>query len=238
MFNISLAGFNIEIDNRYNFVKRQCEKYLTDATEPDLSIKVSDRELEDERKSSIEAHGTEHLFSDGYLESICIYRSICEALPLRGAFMLHAAIIELDGHGYAFSARPGVGKSTHASLWKTHLGASIVNGDKPIVTFEDGRAIAWGTPWCGKENWEENRSVPLDALCFIERSLVNFVEPLSSEDVASRLMTQLLLPSDPIAMLEIMNLADRLLALTPCYRVGCDISREAVLVCHEGIKRK
>ena len=200
MFNISLAGFVIGIDNRYNFVRRQCEKYLTEEKDAVMSIKVSDETLEAERASSIEAHGAEHPFHDGYLESICIYRAICEQLPMHGAFMLHAAIVELDGRGYAFSARPGVGKSTHASLWKEHLGASIVNGDKPIVTFADGHATVWGTPWCGKEGWEENRSVPLDALCFIERSTVNFVEPVESADVASRLMTQLLLPRDPIAL--------------------------------------
>ena len=237
MFNVLLANFNIQIDNRFPFVERQCKDYITDGGAPDMRVRVSEQDIKREHEASVELYGKDHPFSEGYLESICIYRSICEELPEHNAFMLHAAIVELDGRGYAFSARPGVGKSTHASLWREHLGASIVNGDKPIITFEGDRAIAWGTPWCGKEGLAENRSVPLDALCFIERSPTNFVEPMSTEEAATRVMTQLLLPSDPSRMLLLMEHADRLLKLTPAYKIVCNISREAAIVCHDGIQK-
>lgn len=32
-----------------------------------------------------------------------------------------------------------------------------------------GEFVAYGTPYCGKENWGQNTSVPLRAVCFIER---------------------------------------------------------------------
>ena len=76
MFNISLAGFNIEIDNRYAFTERQCEKYKTNATaSPDISVKIRDEALIREREMSLEAHGSEIKFSDGYIESICRYQA-------------------------------------------------------------------------------------------------------------------------------------------------------------------
>lgn len=75
---------------------------------------------------------------------------------------------------------------------------TVVNGDKPILRWRNGEAveakgagapretpggeaaetacdqpvgefIACGTPYCGKENWGQNTSVPLRAVCFIER---------------------------------------------------------------------
>ena len=237
MVNVSLANFNIRIDNRFEFTEWLCRDYLTDATDCDLFVRVSDEALAREREMSVEIHGKDHPFSPGYLESICIYRELCERLIEHGAFMLHAATVELDGHGYAFSARPGVGKSTHAALWRDHLGATVINGDKPLVTFDDSGAIAWGTPWCGKEGQNVNRSVRLDALCFIERSSTNSLEPMSATEAAPRLMTQLLLPSDPLNTLTLMGHADRLLRVTPCFRLGCNMSPEAATVCRDGIRK-
>ena len=98
-------------------------------------------------------------------------------MPDFDAFLLHAAVIEVDGLAYAFAAPSGTGKTTHIALWKKFFGdrANIINGDKPIIRFENGTPYIYGTPWCGKEGYNINTKAPLAALCFIERSPENTI---------------------------------------------------------------
>ena len=170
-----------------------------------------------------EAHTVE------YLEAICIYREICLRLPERDAFVMHSAVIEVDGMAYAFSAKSGTGKSTHIALWKKYLGdkVQIVNGDKPIVRYRDGVFYAYGTPWCGKEFWHRNVSRPLKAICFIERSQDNWIKRLDTQSSADRIMKQILIPSDALGAIKTFELIDKMLYTVDCWLLGCNISIEA-----------
>ena len=164
-----IADLVIEIKTRYDFVPRQCKDYLAEAgATPDFTVEVSDEALD-----ASYAHSPE--CGRPYHESLCVYREICKKMLAYGGFLLHAAVIEVDGRAYAFSAPSGTGKSTHIALWRRVLGdrVRIVNGDKPILRYKDGRFIAYGTPWCGKEGWQRNTSAPLSAICFLERSPEN-----------------------------------------------------------------
>ena len=108
MFVIELAGVNIGIKNRHPFIERQCRSFLTDA-QPAFVVEVTDGELAEEAKNGG--------FSEGYCESICVYRRICEEIAAYDVFLMHSAVVEVDGAAYAFLARSGVGKSTHIRLW-------------------------------------------------------------------------------------------------------------------------
>lgn len=81
----------------------------------------------------------------------------------RGALLLHASAVELDGNAYLFMGRSGTGKSTHTRLWvNTFPGASIINDDVPLVQ-SDARGIptVFGTPWSGKGCVWRRVSAPL-----------------------------------------------------------------------------
>ena len=89
MFVIKLAGIRIRIENRFSFIERQCRDYLCEGEDAAFSVSVTPDEILEEQK-----HGE---FSDGYCESICVYRHICEILPSYNIFLMHSSVIEVDG---------------------------------------------------------------------------------------------------------------------------------------------
>ena len=235
MFKVKIADFVIEIDNKYDFVKNQCREYEVSGETCDFAVSCTYEEIEAERALS-----PENNFSDGYLESICLYRHICLELPKRDALIFHSAIIEVDKTAYAFAARSGTGKSTHISLWGKHLGnrVKVINGDKPIIRFNGSEFIAYGTPWCGKEGWGENTSAPLKSICFIERSEKNKIEKLDKPEAASRLMRQLLMPADEQKAVKTLDLADKMLKTLDTWLLYCNISEEAAKIAYESMSGK
>ena len=234
--SIRLADFNILIHAQYTYVVEQCEGYLT--TQPltektaDLVVEASIEELEAEKEKN------PPYMPIGYMESICIYRAICRKLPLLGAMLLHSAVISDGEHGYAFTANSGVGKTTHIKLWQQAFGdeIAIVNGDKPIIRKKDGKWYAYGTPWCGKEGWNINTSVPLTAICFLRRGEKNTIAPLKVDTALGDIMPQLLIPDDAAALMATLDLLDGVLTDIPLYELHCTISEEAARIARAAMK--
>ena len=233
MFNIRIADIDVCIKNKYEYVEKLCGDYITDTQSVQLSIEISeemiDRELE---LATVTA-------SRGYAEGICIYREICKHLPVEfDAYFLHSAVIEYEGRGYAFSAKSGTGKSTHIKLWRKRFGEEvhIVNGDKPIIRCVDGVLYAYGTPWCGKEGWQNNTKVPLSALCFIERAEKNTIRQMMPDEALMRIFHQILTPEDMDTLDAMAPLLEKTLADVPCYVLGCTPDVEAADVAYNGMK--
>lgn len=232
MFVMSLAGVRVGVDNRYPFVERQCRAYLTEGENADFTVRVTEEEIREEA-----ANGN---FSDGYCESICVYRRICEEIAAYNVFLMHGSVIEVDGYAYAFLARSGVGKSTHTRLWIKNIPhARVLNGDKPLFRVEeDGSIIAFGTPWNGKENWGENISAPLAAVCFLERGEENSIRAALPEEILPRLMHQYYLRGERGSVERRLVMLDALVKAVPYYVLACNISDEAALLSYGAMCRK
>lgn len=229
-----IAGLRIDIQNQYDFTTKFCQAFLSeDQTSPvDLTAKVTQEEFDAEKSQS-------EGFSDGYIENICLYRSICLQIPKQNRMLLHASVIKYDGNGYAFLGRSGTGKSTHTKLWMQNLPSTrIVNGDKPILEYDGEKFIAYGTPWCGKEHWGSKGNAPLRGLCFLEQAKENSVRRLTPAEVSARLFQQLLLPTEEETAVATLELADKLIACTPAYLLGCNISEDAVKTSFEALTGK
>lgn len=88
-----------------------------------------------------------------------------------------------------------------------------------------GEFIAYGTPYCGKENWGQNTSVPLHAVCFIERCELGESDRLSrledDGEIVARIMNQILMPKDPVLAARQLDLLDRLVSSVPFYVLRC-----------------
>ncbi len=228
--SVRLADFNILIHARHRYTETLCKDYLT--SEPlteetaDLTVAASEEEMEREKRNSPFRMPT------SYLESICIYREICRRLPPLGGMLLHSAVISDGTHGYAFTADSGVGKTTHIRLWQQTFGDEIriVNGDKPILRKRDGVWYAYGTPWCGKEGWNVNTSVPLAGICFLRRGEANVIAPYGAEGAVAEIMPQLLLPDDPLCLMATLDLLDGILTEIPLYELYCTISEDAARI--------
>lgn len=219
-----IANLRVLIENQYEYTTKFCREYLSaDQTSPvDITATVTEEGFAKEKAQSSG-------FSDGYIENICLYRSLCLQLPRFGRMLLHASVLEFDGNAYAFLGRSGTGKSTHTRLWmQTIKKCRIVNGDKPILEETDEGFIAHGTPWRGKENWGGKRSALVRGLCFIEQAKENSIVKLSPSETSMRLFQQILLPTDTQEVVATLDMLDRFIAKTPAYLLQCDISQKAV----------
>ena len=230
---IRMAELNIEIQNRYPYLENLCKDYAADFGKADIFVTVSEGEIADEIiRSTLPTPP-----SPGYAEAIAAFRSIAMQLPRFDAFVFHAAVIGYGGRGYAFSAPSGTGKTTHARLWlQTLNGAEIINGDKPILRFIGDKLYAFGTPWCGKEKMQQNTSVPLTALGFIERAAKNSVKPLDNAETLLRMYSQILMPTKREDAMHFLDLLDRMVKIVPAYVISCNMQPEAAVVAYRAMK--
>lgn len=231
MYNI--AGFNILFKKNYDYSADSMKDYAItgDRTEGEFSCTVA--EIENECVNG-------NIFRKEYLEFIALHRKLAEWLPLHNAFVLHSACFDVDGVGVAFAAHSGTGKTTHMNLWQKLLGDKmvVVNGDKPIVRFFDDEPetpYAYGTPWNGKEKLGCNMRTKLQHICFIERSETNFVEPMNKQDVIDRIFNQVYMPKDPVAVVNTMQLIDRLLSCCKLWTIHCNMEEEAAKIAYDAI---
>ncbi len=229
-----IAGLRILIENRCKYTDAFCKGYLAqDQNAPvHLFAKVTNEEFYAEKELS----GN---FSDGYVENICLYRTICRQLPMKNRMLLHAAVLAVDGNAYAFLGRSGIGKSTHTGLWMKYLeNVIIVNGDKPILEQTSDGFIAHGTPWNGKEGLGNNISMPLKGLCFLEQAKENEIVRLTPSEAAGRIFSQILFPQDEENAAKTLEMTDALVTNVPCYLLKCDISKEAMQTSYEAMTGK
>ena len=234
MFTVKMADIVIRIENKYDYIFGLCSKFIIKDTEKaDMTVRADASELR------AEIDGADHPISEAYAEALVVYRKICVRLPLEyDGFLFHSALIEYEGRGYAFAAKSGTGKSTHISLWQKKFGESVrvINGDKPIFRAVGEEIMAYGTPWCGKENLSENASVPLKAICFIVRSKINSIRKIEAKDAIIPIFSQILRPTDIETTDALFALLEKTLNKVQCYVLECNISEEAAEIAYNGMK--
>ena len=225
MFRIKVADVCVEIDNRYGFVEDVCRDYIVKEDEtPAFRVQVSSDEVH--RMLS----GATWNLTAPMAESYLINRQLCRKMAEYDAYLFHSSVISYRGKCIAFSGKRGTGKSTHTALWKELFGkdVTVINGDKPLLALRQGKLIAYGTPWCGKEGWQTNTSAELDAVVFLEQAKTNAIRTIDKESFTHRISEQILPPAKP-------EMADRFAALlhhtvehVPAYVLSCNMSRGAV----------
>ena len=242
MFVIHLCGLNIELDNRYALVETLCRDYIAGGNGSDgtsdgevaFRVRVGQEDLARYRAECARP------MSDAECESALLYRAICGRMPAYDAMLLHAAVVTVDGRGYAFSAARGVGKTTHLRAWQSMLGdrMTVVNGDKPLVRrAPDGHWWVYGTPWCGKEGEQTNIGCPLNAVCMLERGQSNVICPASDVDAAAGLLEATVLPPTESLRERMAVLVGALVRDIPIFRLSCLPDRSAAEMAYATLSR-
>ena len=234
MITIRLAELTVGIDNRYPFVEKLCRDYLCD--DPPLFTVCAAEEDIDREGELIRGDMPEGAkLPRGYLESIVLYREIAKRLPEYDAFVFHGVALSLADGAYLFTAKSGVGTTTHTRLWLARYGelCHVLNGDKPIIREINGVPCVFGTPWQGKENYGTNESAPLRAIAFVHRATQNRAERVEDpSSVILPLLSQAYVPQDGAAAMKVFTIADNILKNTKLFHLYVNMEPEAAEVAY------
>ena len=239
-FVLNLSDKNIKVSALYNTTLEYCKRYLATGGEVDFTVEMTQEDIKKEREIHLATSESinEDIPSD-YLETLALYRKIIEFLLPHSYIMFHGSAIAVDGECYIFAALSGTGKSTHTRLWREYFGdrAVMVNDDKPIISITDKGIFVHGTPWNGKHFLGENISVPLKAVCILERAEENSITRITKRDAFPMLYQQTYKPKDPALLYKTINLIEKLADGVGLFRLGCNMDIGAAKVSYEGMKK-
>ncbi len=218
----------VEVPAAGGMASRCCD-YLCTNAKPDIVIDETRYRLEDWPGLAAK--------SLGYMASG--EQFYWELLRFDG-MMLHASAVEYEGRAFLFSGPSGMGKSTHARLWREAFGeeVSVFNDDKPALRrFEGGEWYAYGTPWCGKDGVNQNKKVALAGICFLRRGEQNAIRRLGPAEILPRLMAQTMHNLGPNAMDRLLCLGERLIEEVPVFEMQCLANADAARLSCETMKK-
>ena len=148
----------------------------------------------------------------------------------------HSVLLEHRGQGILIAAPSGVGKTTHARLWRTHKNALILNGDRSPCCEEEGSWYAFGTPWCGTSGENINRRVPVKALVLLRRGEQNRIVPLSPMEILGEMLG--LTICSPGFQGKVLELLEAFLKSVPVVALACTPDAEAVEVLEAYLEKR
>ena len=114
--------------------------------------------------------------------------------------------------------------------------AVMVNDDKPLISVTGDAVLVHGTPYNGKHRLSTDISVPLKALCVLQRAEQNSIRRISKSEAFPMLMQQVYRPADSAALAQTLDLISALADRVPLYRLGANMDPEAARVAYEGMK--
>ncbi len=220
-----IADLNILIEPLYDSTLERLKPYITDRTDYDFKIKVTQNDLNDfctHSSSDSSPQSAENPF---------ILTQICEkTLKFYNGFFFHSSSLMLDGEAYVFSAPSGTGKSTHTALWRKLFGnrVTMINDDKPIIRKNGDKFYIYGTPWMGKADIGNNISAPIKAVYILQRGTENIARRVEPGKVFKQLLSATVMPADKENMSTLLGLLDEFFSTTPLFLLTCNTDDDAV----------
>lgn len=171
--------------------------------------------------------GTAGIFNRIGMETLLLQHS---------GLLLHASLIKYRDKALAFSGPSGVGKSTQAEIWRTYLGADILNGDRAILRKGADRWVAYGSPYAGTSGIYKNDSAPLAAIVLLRQAKENRLTPLTSSEAFRHIYPELSVHHWQSAFVAgATDLCLQLLTDTPVYLLECRPEESAALLLQKGL---
>lgn len=150
--------------------------------------------------------------------------------------LLHASLIKYAGEAIAFTGPSGVGKSTHAALWKHHLGATIINGDRAALRHTDAGWIAYGSPYAGTSGIYCRDQAPLRAIVVLQQAPENRLQRLTPAEALRHLYPEISIHHwDKEFSTAATDLCLELLTAIPVYLLECVADSSAALLVKKGL---
>lgn len=198
---ISLADLAIGIDLRFPEYEALFDRFPAQKP-PEIEVSVSPQALAAAQKLYEPGSGAP------YIEYMELCPKLSDAmLPFNRVFF-HGTAFLWRGKAWIFAAVSGTGKTTQYLHWKALYGeeVQIINGDKPVLAFDDGNITVHPSPWNGKEGMGQDPPLP---------AAFNFLSGLHNPDRSISYFLQFAqrAPADILAFFcPLLSMSDRAVA--------------------------
>lgn len=160
-------------------------------------------------------------------------------LLLQNKFCLHAACVDTYLGGILFSGASGIGKSTQADLWCKYRGARQINGDKPILSKEGQKWLAWGAPYAGSSRCYVNDKCSVDAIILLKQASACDLRKLSPAEAFRGVWAGLTIHSWDSSFVEnASKLTIDLIESAPIYEYCCTPDESAVEYLEQALRKE
>jgi hypothetical protein len=214
------------------------DPFVVNETQWDYRICVSsaaDREFEINGYGSLRQEGkTFHLCLNESVYSSVTVMQIFTFLPVRqmlfekNMVVVHASYILYKGQAILFSGDSGIGKSTQADLWKNHLGAGIINGDRTLLYVENDTVFASGWFQSGTSGICNRGVAPVKSIIFLDQGQDNKVVSLSGIKAFKQFICQCSYETaNQQQILKVTELAAEVINHVPLYQYQCNMEPQA-----------
>lgn len=230
-----IADVVFDAEFNYEYTADICRDYLYDGVDlPSFSVKITQADIDEEKV------GEACKFPDYYLESLAVFRKLCEYLLESGeGIIFHSSAVMVDGEAYLFAAPSGTGKSTHTGLWRKLLGdrAVMINDDKPIIKRIDGDFYVYGTPWMGKHHLGNNIRCKIKAVCKLERGAENSIKKIGKDEMLMTLLNQTLRPEKEETYDKLLKILEDMLNTVGLYGLKCNMDISAAELSYNSMSK-
>lgn len=159
-------------------------------------------------------------------------------LQYQKALLLHSSVVSINGKAVLFCGESGAGKSTQANLWKKHLKAQILNGDRCVIKEENGTFYGGGSPWCGTSGIYSPHHLPIAGIILLNKSEENSIRVLGAE-AFSRLFSQMTINSWDKGFVDFASSTlVQLLHSVPVFELKCRPDKEAADLVYNTLFKK
>lgn len=241
VFNMKIAAVTAEIHCLFESTQEYFRKYVTEeCAEFIVCICAENLTFEqwmlDEEADRIGLRRRK--FTDPFLERTSIQREIAKYLLNRNVLLLHGSTVALEGAAYLFTARCGVGKSTHTRLWRECFGdrAVVVNDDRAFLQLDGERILAYGSPWSGKHGLDSNICVPLAGICILERGSENRIRRMDWKEALPLLLEQVCVAGEEPGQHQALTAA--LAQAIPLWKMDCTKDLRAAQISYAAMSGK
>lgn len=226
-----IADFIVQFNPKYDYLKEFSKPFIYYGDEQAvITISRTDKYIENLLARMVKGSDIEQA------EGLAYATAFNKAVIPFGAMLVHSSAIIVNGKAYLFSAKSGVGKSTHTRLWKQLYGDEVIyiNDDKPVVRIERGTAVAYGTPFDGGSGIANNISAPLGGIIFLERGEENSITQITeTKEILQKLyFSTIHLLNCEMANSMLINF-DELIKSTVFYKLICNMEPDAAKVAHD-----
>lgn len=168
----------------------------------------------------------EYVYNGILFMELCLYYSIQS---------IHGSALQIDDKVVIFSGPSGIGKSTHVNYWRDLIPSTrVINDDKPLLKIINDTVFVAGSPWSGKTKMNENISLPLHSIVFLEQGENNEVIELSQQQKILHIMRNINRPRQVDLWNKVSNVIEFLIQKVPMYKAAVSNDVDAAIE----VKRK